>query len=196
MFITNVIVLLANIFTLLGSRLGVIKLIGNEISNMININYIIFFLYLDILLYSRLVLFIINKRKKENINVLTGNSYEPFLDNKGDLGLFDNKDINRPVLSNNVSDGFVIDGIDCSAIFDIGNKKEILENYYILLNDIDAKLTNGYTIKEYNKIKSIINRLNISDINNINLDIKKLSLINIDEYNLLKSYLSSKNIKM
>ena len=29
MFITNVIVLLANIFTLLGSRLGVIKLIGN-----------------------------------------------------------------------------------------------------------------------------------------------------------------------
>ena len=93
-------------------------------------------------------------------------------------------------------EGFYIDGVDCSIIFDDDNKDNVLKNYYILLNDINAKLTNGYTIREYTKIKNIINKLNIKDLNNINLDVNKLSKITIDEYNLLKKYLNKKGISI
>ena len=101
---------------------------------------------------------------------------------------------NTNVISNNGS--FIIDGIDCSAIFDGSSHDEIMKNYYILLNDVNAKLINGYTIHEYTKIKSIIDKLNIKDLNKIKLDINKLSMITYDEYNLLKNYLNSKNIKI
>ena len=106
------------------------------------------------------------------------------------------KDTEKRVIYNENRNSFVIDGIDCSAIFDGSSSDEIMKNYYILLNDVNAKLMNGYTIHEYTRIKSIIDKLNIKDLRMIKLDINKLSMITYDEYNLLKSYLNSKNIKI
>ena len=93
-------------------------------------------------------------------------------------------------------DGFFIDGIDCSVIFEDSDKENIAKNYYILLNDVNAKLTNGYTVSEYTKIKSIMNKLNIKDLNSINLDINVLNRITIDEYNILKNYLNKRGINI
>ena len=105
--------------------------------------------------------------------------------------------IKEPVINNNYNyiehnDTFYIDGIDCSIIFEDTSKETALKNYYILLNDINAKLTNGYTLKENIKLKNIINKLNIKDLNNINLDVNQLNKITIDEYNLLKRFLNSR----
>ena len=93
-------------------------------------------------------------------------------------------------------EGFYIDGVDCSIIFEDNDKTTIIKNYYILLNDINAKLVNGYTLQENIKLKKIINKLNIKDLNNIDLDINKLSRITIDEYNFLKKYLDNIGINI
>ena len=87
---------------------------------------------------------------------------------------------------------FYIDGVDCSIIFEDSNRDDIIKNYYILLHDVHARLVNGYTLDEYKRIKNIINKLNIKDLNNINIDMNSLNKITLDEYNILKDYLSTR----
>ena len=42
-------------------------------------------------------------------------------------------------------DGFYIDGVECGIIFEDSNQENILKNYYILSNDINARLMGFYT---------------------------------------------------
>ncbi|MEE3342739.1 MAG: hypothetical protein VZS44_01460 [Bacilli bacterium] len=203
MFSINLLIFMINVILILTNRLNLTNITIDHVLKVININYIIFIIYINIICYIYLIEIIINKIKDIILEKKLTKQYKQEIDNSISEPIEENIIIEEPetndIIKDNIpinSNTFIIDGIDCSAIFDSNNKEETYKNYYILLNDVNAKLTNGYTIQEYTKIKDIINRLNIKDINNINLDINQLSMITYDEYNLLKNYLNSKNIKI
>ena len=87
---------------------------------------------------------------------------------------------------------FYINGVDCSIIFEDSKKENIIKNYHILLNDMEAKLVNGYTLKENKLLRSICMKLRISNLNYIDLDnTSLLNRISPEEYNFLKSIMES-----
>ena len=204
MFFINIIIFIFNIFLFIGNRLNIINITIYDLAKLMNISYILFLIYLNIMGYLYLLLFVIDVvkshifiKKKKNVEVFNDVVEEDSCDQAEAIeDKIDNDSISSIDNELDGKDKFIIDGVDCSVIFDDLNKNEILENYYILLNDVNAKLVNGYTVHEYKRIKDIINRLNIKDMNKIKIDINKLSMITYDEYNLLKSYLKSKNIKI
>lgn len=101
--------------------------------------------------------------------------------------------INEPLLSieellnHNRNNPFYINGIDCSIIFNDSMEENIIKNYYILTNNIDAKMVNGYTLEENIMLKNICEKLNTNNLIDINLDnFNILNKISPEEYNLLK----------
>lgn len=198
LFTTNLLIFITNIVIIIGNKYNIFVIASLEdITTLTDINFIIFISYLIIMCIMYIFLDVL-AIVQEKIKILKYDLKEKKEKTKKQKEL--SPVIPKESLSNqNVvcykkdgQDGFFIDGIDCSIIFEDDNKDNIIKNYYILLNDVNAKLINGYTLNEYKKIKNIINKLNIKDLNNIELDVNKLSKITIDEYNLLKRYLSSR----
>lgn len=198
LFTTNLLIFITNIVIIIGNKYNIFVIASLEdITTLTDINFIIFISYLIIMCIVYIFLDVL-AIVQEKIKILKYHLKEKKEKTKKQKEL--SPVIPEESLSNqnvvyykkNGQDGFFIDGIDCSIIFEDDNKDNIIKNYYILLNDVNAKLINGYTLNEYKKIKNIINKLNIKDLNNIELDVNKLSKITIDEYNLLKRYLSSR----
>lgn len=95
------------------------------------------------------------------------------------------------LLNYKVGDNFYINGVDCSIIFCDSNKENIVKNYDILSRDINAKLVNGYTLKENIMIKDICNKLNVGNLGNVDVNnLSLLNFINVDEYMFLKKIFS------
>lgn len=192
-FAINVIIFMTNIFIIVSNKFNTFVVTSTEeISKLIDINLISFIIYLSVMC----IIYIINhfqKLKKGDKKIV-----EFSTNDINNSKIEHEKEINREIFPTKLpsfqkkQEGFYIDGVDCSIIFEESDQEIIIKNYYILLNDINAKLTNGYTLTENIKLKNIINRLNIKDLNNINLDVNKLSKITIDEYNLLKRYIDNK----
>ena len=85
-------------------------------------------------------------------------------------------------------DNFYINGVECSIIFEDSIEENIIKNYYILLDDIDAPMANGFTLNENKLLKSICMKLQVMDLENIDLDSSiVLNSINDEEYNFLKN---------
>lgn len=209
LFTSNILIFITNILLLINSRLNIFSNIDtNIIIKVIDINIIIFLLYIEIIFLTYITKPFINKIKEK----IKSKKLE---DEQGDYESFQpatqvvEPSIPEPIyayhppkenISYNTStpkefdprDLFYINGVDCSAIFYESDKDTILKNYSILKKDINAKLTNGCTLVEYTKILNIINKLGIKDVNSISLDLNQLSKINVDEYNLLKKYLKNK----
>ena len=193
LFISNIIILILNIITIIGNKASYFATTTlKDCVKLMNINYIIFIFYLITLCLTYITLEIkniINSKKELNKLVIEKPNIKEVIEEK-------NTELSIPTklkYHRQDEEGFFIDGVNCSIIFEDENKENVIKNYYILLNDINAKLVNGYTLKENIKIKDIINKLNIKDLNNINIDVNQLNKITIDEYNLLKRYLSSIN---
>ena len=86
---------------------------------------------------------------------------------------------------------FSINEVECSIIFEDSIPENIVKNYHILLNDINDKLVNGYTLEENKLLKSICaklktNNLAYIDLNNLSI----LNKISVEEYNFLKQIYS------
>ena len=197
LFVSNMVILCINIVIIVANKSNnfVIGTISDA-TKLININFIIFIIYLKVICVIYIVNYLIDKIRL-NKKVSKYNSIENIdvVDISNEESLEISSD--RVILSKKEEqEGFYIDGVDCSIIFEDNDKTTIIKNYYILLNDINAKLVNGYTLQENIKLKKIINKLNIKDLNNIDLDINKLSRITIDEYNFLKKYLDNIGINI
>lgn len=203
LFITNFMIAFVNLWIVLSNKYNFLIVADLKDSlKLMNINFIIFIIYLYCLCFIYIMECTIDfvKKKvslyqKKDLNIPTSptalekveHSAEPLLTKPKYTYSFEEKKAS--------DNAFYIDGVDCSAIFEDSNQEEVLKNYYILLNDVNAKLTNGYTIREYTKIKKIINKLNIKDFDNFNINVQELNKISHDEYNLLKKYLKGMNSK-
>ena len=87
---------------------------------------------------------------------------------------------------------FYINGVDCSIIFEDSNTENIIKNYHILLNDVNAKLVNGYTLKENQLLRSICMKLKVTNLNFIDIDnTNLLNCISLEEYNFLRSIMEN-----
>ncbi len=96
------------------------------------------------------------------------------------------------LLNYHKEDGFYIDGVDCSIIFEDSNQENIIKNYHILSEDIHAKMVNGYTLEENRMLKGICMKLQACNLGSI--DISNVSLLNkisVEEYDLLKKVFGS-----
>lgn len=117
---------------------------------------------------------VITKKKKANISILSKKTNQNILTDEELLAYENKKD-------------FAINGVDASIIFEDSIPENIIKNYHLLLNDINSKLVNGYTLEENKLLKSICIKLQTNNLNKI--DIHNLSILNkisIEEYNFLK----------
>ena len=201
LFITSSILFIINVFLVINSSLNIFDIEINALIYLIDLDIIIFISYLII----NCVIYIGKKvgieiknyferlnYKKTRENVISYEEESEIQKNK----IIDSKNeiVKEPIIINE-NDKFIIDGKDCSFIFNDPNRENVIKNYYILLTDVNARLVNGYTIDENIRIHNILNRLNIKNIHNLDLmNMEILSKMSIEEYNLLKSYLD--NCKM
>lgn len=91
------------------------------------------------------------------------------------------------LLSYKDKNNFYINGVECGIIFEDSNQENIIKNYHILLEDIHAKLVNGFTLEENQLLKSICTKLQVSNLNYIDLhNASILNRVSVEEYNFLK----------
>ena len=137
---------------------------------LINSSIIIFIVYL----ISISIIYILLKNKKEE--VIEEEIILKKILSREELLSISNKEL------------FTINGVECGIIFEDSIPDNIVKNYHILLNNINDKLVNGYTLEENKMLKSICTKLEIRNLDN--LDINNLSILNkisVEEYNFLKS---------
>ena len=193
---------------ILGSILSVV--LGNkfntfyimDIKNAINfmdLSFVIFILYLIIisLIYIGYKIFDKDINKKVEINLPKIKIPNLKLPKISILNKTKNKKSEKNILTPEeifnyqYNDNFYINGEECSIIFEDSNKENIIKNYYILNEDIHARLMNGYTLEENKMLRNICMKLQISNVRTVNLNNTNiLNRISVEEYNLLKKVLS------
>lgn len=94
---------------------------------------------------------------------------------------------NEQLLAYENKQDFSINGVNASIIFEDSIPENIIKNYHLLLEDINNKLVNGYTLEENKLLKSICTKLETNNLNQIDINnVSILNKISIEEYNLLK----------
>lgn len=167
-----------------------------DISNAVifmDLSFVIFmiylFLFLSIYIVSYLLKIDLLKRKEIVIPHINFSKWKipSFLYKKEKKTEKANVLTPEELLSHRVNDLFYINGEECSIIFEDSNQENIVKNYYILMQDIHAKLMNGYTLEENRMFKSICLKLHVGNLRRIDLNnVSILNQITVDEYNLLK----------
>lgn len=142
---------------------------------LINSSIIIFIIYLVSI--SIIYIYKILTRKQKEVLEENTHDYEPreIVLTKEELLSISNKEL------------FTINGIECGIIFEDSIPDNIVKNYHILLNNINDKLVNGYTLEENKMLKSICTKLEIRNLDNLDLDnLSILNKITPEEYTFLK----------
>ena len=195
-FITNII-LIINIYIILSIKIDVLPLINIDNPKVLNnINVIILIWYFMISSIIYIINNVISYRKKKRIELEIDDSkflvdtkeiYELEIENGNkDEGLSRVLTVEE-LLNFDKNNALYINGVDCSIIFNDSNQDNIIKNYHILINNIEAKMVNGYTLNENIMLKNICQKLNTNNLFDINLDnFNILNKISIEEYNLLK----------
>ena len=181
-------------------NLGLVTLIKLELLSLdfiqyivvlLNISFISFIIYLTIISFIYIALNLNCKIVINDINI-------PFkkLVSKKDVKITTRNE--EVIKSQNIltlnellelpnKEHFIINGVECGIIFEDSIPENIIKNYHILLNDINAKLVNGYTLEENRLLKSICTKLKTNNLNYIDLNnLSILNKISVEEYNFLK----------
>ena len=191
LLISSSIIFFINLFIFLAYNFDIVDIDVNRMIFFIDLDIIIFALYIIISCVSYIgrIIYIEVKNYIRRVKYDNRLSNDLVLDNKEEVVVNNDIKDSNVIIDNNK---FIIDGKDCSFIFNDPNRENVIRNYYILLTDVNARLVNGYTVDENIRIINILNRLNIKDINNVDLmNMEILGKISIDEYNLLKGYLEN-----
>jgi len=178
-FITNII-LIINIYIILSIIIDVLPLINVDNPKVLNnINVIILIWYFMISSIIYIINNVISYRKKKRIELEIDDSkflvdtkeiYELEIENGNkDEGLSRVLTVEE-LLNFDKNNALYINGVDCSIIFNDSNQDNIIKNYHILINNIEAKMVNGYTLNENIMLKNICQKLNTNNLFNINLD--------------------------
>lgn len=175
---------LVNLYIVIGDKLGVYNIFDINISIILmNVSFIIFFLYLLLILWGYMGYYIYSNyfRKKDDKRKVS----EIVLDGEDDeIG---EADILERLVNYKIGEAFYINGIDCSIIFFDSNKENIVKNCEILCEDINAAMVNGFTLKENMMIKNIFMKLKVNSLEDIDLNnLGILNLLDVEEYKFLK----------
>ena len=181
LFLVTGIILILLLIIITGIKLNILKSTNNILTiKLLNISIITFIIYL-IALSSLYIIKNINikdhiiTKQKKKIEVIEKPKEEPHILSKEELLSLKNKE------------EFTINGVECSIIFEDSINENIIKNYHILLNNIEDKLVNGYTLEENKLLKSICSKLQTTNLNYIDLNnLTILNKISVEEYNLLK----------
>lgn len=176
--ISSNLILILNIMLIIFTRLEILDSSFIKYALLLtNVSLIIFVAYLLIISIIYIIKNLTKKKRIKDIPV-------------EDITIKSNILTNDELLALSDKDNFTINGVECSIIFEDSIPENIINNYHILLNDINAKLVNGYTLEENKLLKSICTKLNTNNLNDINLNnLSILNIIDADEYNLLKQIL-------
>lgn len=172
--------------------------------NFIDLSFVIFLIYLIVICLVTIGYELFEKNTSKELNLSKWNlsnikipNIEPIImkfqkkfHNKEKTNISTNHQFiltEEELLNYNLNNGLYIDGVECSIIFEDSNQDNIIKNYHILLNDIHARLVNGYTLEENQMLKSICTKLQVSTLSHIDIsNVSILNKISIEEYNLLR----------
>lgn len=209
LFILMVIIFFSVCAIMLGNKIPKMYLMDIEnVVILMNLSFVIFIIYLMIvcIVYSSYYVFgsyIINS--KNNFTIFKNNVIDFWKKKKMILSFLKKKNSKKivgymqiPILTEeelleyNDKDNFYINGVECSIIFEDSIEENIVKNYHILLEDIEAPMVNGFTLDENKLLKNICMKLQVGNLNNIDINnVNILNKISIEEYNLLKKIKNS-----
>ena len=199
------IVLYVSLTIILGATLSVV--LGNKINtfyvmdiknaiNFVDLSFVLFIIYLIVvsLIYIGSHIFSSEGFTKENIFKKV--SFKDIRESLLNLAVFREveDDILTPeeILNYRYDDSFNINGVDASIIFEDSVDENIIKNYYILTEDINARLMNGYTLEENKMLKNVCLKLHTGNLKSVDLsNTNIINKISVDEYNLLKRVIES-----
>ena len=199
------IVLYVSLTIILGATLSVV--LGNKINtfyvmdiknaiNFVDLSFVLFIIYLIAvsLIYIGSHIFSSEGFTKENIFKKV--SFKDIRESLLNLAVFREveDDVLTPeeILNYRYDDSFNINGVDASIIFEDSVDENIIKNYYILTEDINARLMNGYTLEENKMLKNVCLKLHTGNLKSVDLsNTNIINKISVDEYNLLKRVIES-----
>ncbi len=199
------IVLYVSLTIILGATLSVV--LGNKINtfyvmdiknaiNFVDLSFVLFIIYLIVvsLIYIGSHIFSSEGFTKENIFKKV--SFKDIRESLLNLAVFREAedDVLTPeeILNYRYDDSFNINGVDASIIFEDSVDENIIKNYYILTEDINARLMNGYTLEENKMLKNVCLKLHTGNLKSVDLsNTNIINKISVDEYNLLKRVIES-----
>ena len=202
-------ILIANLIIIIGTKTNLITTnLNNYIIKLINTSIVIFIIYLTIIsaIYIAKNLFFknnIEENKQETnykeiiltkINILKEKRKDQIKKNniKEEINL---TELNEKVEVLSLEDLlkiedkslFSINGVNCSIIFEDSVPENIYKNYQLLRSDINNKLVNGYTLDENIMLKNICNKLQTTNLYNLDFnDVSILNKLSPEEYKFLK----------
>lgn len=175
-YILMMIIFVTNFIIILGNRIEYFYWM--DISNVVILMDLSFILFMIYGIFFSIVYFgyylVLDKKKgtskendrKENDTMLTDEALLCVLD----------------------KENFMIQGVNCGIIFEDSHSENIIKNYHILSKNIDAKMVNGYTLKENLLLRSICMKLKVRDLGDIDLyNLNILNKLSVEEYRFLKS---------
>lgn len=175
------------LFIILGNKIPQIYFMDiKNIVRLIDLSFVVFIIYfiLSIITYIGYCVFSDFKIKDIKIKVISKFKKNKVTNRKENIAVILSEE---ELLNYKDKNNFYINKVDCGIIFEDSNPNNIIKNYHILLNNIEATMVNGFTLKENKLLKSICAKLDIYNLNDI--DIYNLSILNrisVEEYNLLK----------
>lgn len=199
------IVLYIALTVILGATLSVV--LGNKINtfyvmdiknaiNFVDLSFVLFFIYLIVISLIYIGSHILSSESFTKENIFKKVSFKDIRESLFKLVLRNNveDEILTPdeILNYRYDDHFNINGVDASIIFEDSVDENIIKNYYILTEDINARLMNGYTLEENKMLKNVCLKLHTGNLKSVDLsNTNIINKISVDEYNLLKRVIES-----
>ena len=197
LYVALTIILGATLSVVLGNKINTFYVmdIKNAI-NFVDLSFVLFIIYLIIISLIYIGSHILSSENLSKENIFKKLSFKDMKESLLKLAIYKEveDDILTPeeILNYRYDDNFSINGVDASIIFEDSVDENIIKNYYILTEDINARLMNGYTLEENKMLKNVCLKLHTGNLKSVDLsNTNIINKISVDEYNLLKRVIES-----
>ena len=197
LYVALTIILGATLSVVLGNKINTFYVmdIKNAI-NFVDLSFVLFIIYLIVISLIYIGSHILSSENFSKENIFKKLSFKDIKESLLKLAIF--KDVEDEILTPEeilyyrYDDNFSINGVDASIIFEDSVDENIIKNYYILTEEINARLMNGYTLEENKMLKNVCLKLHTGNLKSVDLsNTNIINKISVDEYNLLKRVIES-----
>ena len=197
LYVALTIILGATLSVVLGNKINTFYVmdIKNAI-NFVDLSFVLFIIYLIVISLIYIGSHILSSENLSKENIFKKLSFKDMKEFLLKLAIYKEveDEILTPeeILNYRYDDNFNINGVDASIIFEDSVDENIIKNYYILTEDINARLMNGYTLEENKMLKNVCLKLHTGNLKSVDLsNTNIINKISVDEYNLLKRVIES-----